>query len=409
VNAGHLYVHVPFCARRCVYCDFSIAVRRRLPVGDYLAALSREVARAGVPGDADTVYLGGGTPSRLGAVGVAALVALLGLRRRPAEFTIEANPEDVTPESVRAWTLAGINRLSLGAQSFDDRVLAWMHRTHDATRIGEAVAAARHGGVQNLSLDLIFALPEALGRDFSRDLDVAVALEPDHISLYGLTVEPGTALFRRVGRGELSAAPEQRYEEEYLLAHERLSAAGYVFYEVSNAARPGREAAHNRSYWTLEAYLGLGPSAHSFDGTARWWNEPAYARWRRELEQGRSPVAGRELLNDHQRRLEEMYLGLRMREGIVLPDPSPMALHEAVGRWVAAGWAVTEPEPGPATSASQAPGAAVSVPAAAVSVLAAPTPEAPAGPVSSAQAPRRVRVRLTPRGWLRLDELVATI
>lgn len=379
MTARRLYVHVPFCARRCIYCDFSIAVRTRLPVGEFLAALSREAARAGVPADLDTAYLGGGTPSRLGAVGVAALVRLLGLRRPPAEFTIEANPEDVTPESVRAWVLAGINRLSLGAQSFDDRVLAWMHRTHDAARIGEAVAAARDGGLANLSLDLIFALPEALGRDFSRDLDAALALEPEHVSLYGLTVEPGTPLFRRVGRGELEAAPEGRYAEEYLLAHERLGDAGYVFYEVSNAARPGREAAHNRGYWKLEPYLGLGPSAHSFDGVARWWNEPAYARWRRELEEGRSPIAGRELLNEHQRRLEETYLGLRTREGIALPESCPAALREQIGRWVASGWAVTEPDAAP------------------------PAPQ-PAG-----AAVPRLRARLTPQGWLRLDELVATI
>ena len=378
MSARHLYVHVPFCARRCIYCDFSIAVRRRLPVAEYLAALSREVARTGVPGDVDTVYLGGGTPSRLGAVGVAALAGLLGLRRPPAEFTLEANPEDVTPESVRAWTIAGVNRVSLGAQSFDDRVLVWMHRTHDAARIGEAVAAARDGGVQNLSLDLIFALPEALGRDFSRDLDAAVALAPAHISLYGLTVEPGTPLLRRVGRGELSPAPEQRYEEEYLLAHERLTAAGYVFYEVSNAARPGHEAALNRGYWTLDPYLGLGPSAHSFDGVTRWWNEPAYARWRSELEEGRSPIAGREVLNERQRRLEEMFLGLRTREGVVLPDPCPASLRERIERWVAAGWAVTEPERS-------------------------------RGPDSGAPARPAVRARLTPRGWLRLDELVASI
>jgi oxygen-independent coproporphyrinogen-3 oxidase len=378
VSARHLYVHVPFCSRRCIYCDFSIAVRRRLPVAEYLDALSRETARMGLPGDVDTVYLGGGTPSRLGAVGVAALGALLGLRRPPAEFTLEANPDDVTRESVRAWTIAGVNRLSLGAQSFDDRVLAWMHRTHDAAKVGEAVAAARDGGLTNVSLDLIFALPEALGRDLSRDLDAAVALAPGHISLYGLTVEPGTPLFRRVGRGELSPAPEQRYEEEYLLAHERLEAAGYVFYEVSNAARPGHESVHNRGYWTLDPYLGVGPSAHSFDGVTRWWNQPAYARWRAELEEGRSPIAGREILNDRQRRLEELFLGLRTREGIILPDPCPVALSERLGRWVVAGWAVTEPERS-------------------------------LGPDSGPSGARGVRARLTPQGWLRLDELVATI
>ena len=371
MTARHLYVHVPFCARRCTYCDFSIAVRRKEPVAAYLGALAREVARVGIPADLDTVYLGGGTPSRLGGHGIAALAALIGLPRQPAEFTIEANPEDVTPESVRAWVSSGVNRLSLGAQSFDDRVLAWMHRT-PATQIGAAAAAARRGGIANLSLDLIFALPATLGRDWRRDLDRAVALEPDHISLYGLTVEPGTALFRQLGRGEMTAASEQHYEEEYLLAHQRLAAAGYRFYEVSNAARPGREAVHNRAYWRLAPYLGLGPSAHSFDGVSRWWNEPAYARWQRLLDGGQSPVAGREILNEHQRRLEEMYLALRTSDGLELPAPCPAKLTESVNRWMEAGWA------------ERSSGAA----------------RAPAPPE---------RVRLTPQGWLRLDELVATI
>ncbi len=406
MNARHLYIHVPFCARRCTYCDFSIAVRRALPVADYLGALSREVARAGVSGDLETVYLGGGTPSRLGGAGISALAALLGLRRRPAEFTIEANPEDVTPANVRDWVLAGVNRVSLGAQSFDDRVLAWMHRSHDAARIGRAVAAARAGGVSNVSLDLIFALPEALGRDLSRDLERAVALEPEHISLYGLGVEPGTALFRQAGRGEIVPASDRRYEDEYLLAHERLDAAGYRFYEVSNAARPGREAVHNRSYWILDRYLGLGPSAHSFDGVSRWWNEPAYARWRRELVAGRSPVAGGEILNDHQRRLEQMYLGLRTRDGIVLPDPCPAALRQTFDRWASAGWAVLEPGSDAATAAG------------AVSELrrggTSRQPASETGPGASAawrkasQGPG-IRARLTPAGWLRLDELVASI
>lgn len=376
MTTRHLYVHVPFCARRCTYCDFSIAVRRRVPVAEYLAALGREVDLAGA-GATETVYLGGGTPSRLGGDGISALARMLQVARGLVEFTIEANPEDVTAESVRAWVAAGINRLSLGAQSFDDRVLAWMHRTHDAARIGEAVRTARAGGLATLSLDLIFALPAAQQRDWRHDLDSATALEPDHVSLYGLTVEPGTPLFRQVQRGDTVSASEGRYEEEYLLAHERLATAGYVFYEVSNAARPGREAVHNRAYWELEPYLGLGPAAHSFDGLSRWWNEPTYVGWRRNLEQGLSPVAGHEILNDHQRRLEEMYLGLRTRTGIALPEPCPDQLRHTLDRWVGAGWAVREPEPGDASS--------------------------------RAAVPRCGRARLTPGGWLRLDELVASI
>ena len=397
MSVAHVYVHVPFCARRCTYCDFSIAVRRRTPVAAYLDALAREQALAEVPPEPGTVYLGGGTPSLLGGEGVAALAARLGLRRAPVEFTLEANPEDVTDDAARAWVRAGVNRLSLGAQSFDDRVLEWMHRPHRAARVGEAVRCARRAGIANLSLDLIFALPEALGRDWARDLDAAAALGPDHVSLYGLTLEPATPLFRRAERGELQPAPEMRYADEYLLAHERLAAAGYRFYEVSNAARPGREAVHNRAYWTLAPYLGLGPSAHSFDGLSRWWNEPAYARWQRLLASGASPVAGRELLNDTQRRLERAYLGLRTAEGIDLPDPCPPALAATLARWRVAGWAVVEAEAAGTGLSAVPPRPRAPVPA-------APVPPRPGAPVPPVR-----RLRLTPQGWLRLDELVASI
>ncbi len=360
----HVYVHVPFCARRCTYCDFAIAVRRVVPVRQYLVALEREAALAGAPPAPVTVYLGGGTPSRLGAEGVAAVLALVGAARAE-EVTIEANPDDVTPAAARAWARAGVTRLSLGAQSFSDRVLAWMHRTHDSTAIAPAVAAARAGGIANVSLDVIFAVPEDLGRDLAYDLRRTLALGPEHVSLYGLTVEPGTALARQIARGESRPARESRYEEEYLLAHETLAAAGLDFYEVSNAARPGFESRHNRAYWRLAPYLGLGPSAHSFDGAARWWNEPAWAAWQRRAAAGESPVAGREILNPHQRELEQWYLGLRTTDGVPLPAAGTPGA-ERLASWRAQGW-VREPLPG-------------------------------AG---------RDRLRLTPAGWLRLDELVA--
>jgi oxygen-independent coproporphyrinogen-3 oxidase len=369
VNAQHVYVHVPFCARRCTYCDFSIAVRARVPVAEYLGALAREAAQADLlPAEPATIYLGGGTPSRLGGDGIAALARLVHAHGALAEFTLEANPEDVTRDAVRTWTAAGVNRLSLGVQSFDAGVLAWMHRTHDVPAIAAAVRAAREGGIANLSIDLIFALPESLGRDWGADLASAVELEPDHISLYGLTVEEGTPLARQIGRGQTAAADDARWEEEYLRAHEALGAAGFAFYEVSNAARPGRQAVHNRAYWTLAPYVGLGPSAHSFDGTTRRWNEPAYARWVRMLGAGQSPVSGHEILGRSQRELEQLYLGLRTVDGVELSDESPPRLRARVDSWVASGWA-----------------------------------ELRAG------ASARPRVGLTPLGWLRLDALVASV
>ncbi|MGH7608087.1 MAG: coproporphyrinogen-III oxidase family protein, partial [Gemmatimonadales bacterium] len=227
----HLYVHVPFCQRRCSYCDFSIAVRRRIPVQAYFEAVVAEWHRVVSPAatprgnpDLDTIYLGGGTPSLLPADAIQRLLSELALPRRTPhatrEVTLEANPEDVTERNARAWIRAGVNRVSLGAQSFDDRVLRWMHRSHDAARIGAAVRALRAAGIDNISLDLIFGLPEELHRDWGRDLDAAVSLLPPHLSLYGLTVEPRTPLERWISRGATQAPDEGRYADEYLAAHE---------------------------------------------------------------------------------------------------------------------------------------------------------------------------------------------
>jgi oxygen-independent coproporphyrinogen-3 oxidase len=189
VPPRHLYVHVPFCARRCSYCDFSIAVRRDVPVADYVDGIRRELAlrsRTGEQLELDTLYLGGGTPSRLGVEGVSALLATIrdhAYWNDSAEVTLEANPEDVTAVSARSWSEAGINRVSLGAQSFSPPALEWMRRTHNADQIGAAGAHLRAAGIAQLSLDLIFALPEEVQRDWSADLESALALRPDHISL----------------------------------------------------------------------------------------------------------------------------------------------------------------------------------------------------------------------------------
>ena len=366
MNAPHVYVHVPFCARRCSYCDFAIAVRRRVPVRAYLDALAREAAGTDFADTPTTVYLGGGTPSLIGGEGVAEVARIARAGPGIAEFTVEANPDDVTPAAAAAWARSGVNRLSIGAQSFHPPALAWMHRTHDAAAIGQAVRTARSAGITNVSLDLIFALPAHLERDWRADLELATALGPDHISLYGLTVEHGTALSRWIDRGESRPADERCYEEEYLEAHERLAAAGYHCYEVSNAARPGREAVHNRAYWRLAPYAGLGPSAHSFDGERRWWNEPVYARWMRQVaDQGRA-VAGSEALDQSQRQLERLYLSLRTSDGIRVAD-APPRLTELASSWVRSGWATQAGEGG------------------------------------------ERRLALTPLGWLRLDELVATV
>ncbi len=341
----HVYVHVPFCARRCSYCDFAIAVRARVPVDEYLGALEGELTlrlgpapSSGARPAIDTLYFGGGTPSRLGAEGVARAVALVTRWFRladGAEVTIEANPDDVTADAVAAWRAAGVNRLSLGGQTFDEAALRWMHRTHDGGQTARAIATARDGGIDDLSLDLIFALPAEVPRDWEADVARALELGPTHLSLYGLTVEPGTPLGRWADRGEVGEADEDRYAAEFLHAHEALAAAGFEHYEVSNFAKPGRRARHNSAYWSGAPYLGLGPSAHGFDGTERRWNVAAYASWVRAVAEGRDPLEGRETLDEGMRAAESVYLGLRTTDGLVL-DASEAG---RASRWQEAGWA----------------------------------------------------------------------
>ena len=366
-RAPHVYVHVPFCGRRCAYCDFAIAVRREVPVAEYVAALAAELrARFGEPGaggwTAETLYFGGGTPSRLGPAGVAAVMALLRdfVTLAPgAEVTLEANPEDVTADAVAAWRAAGINRLSLGGQSFDDDVLTWMRRGHSGAAIGRAVELARDGGLANFSFDLIFALAPSLGRRWEADLDRTLELAPPHVSLYGLTVEPATPLARMHARGAVAETPEERYEAEFLTAHGALVAAGYDHYEVSNFARPGAHSRHNSSYWHGASYVGLGPSAHGYDGAVRRWNVSAYAEWVRRAAASLDPVEGHETLDAGNRLAEGVYLGLRTRAGLVLSAPEI----EHVAPWVDAGWAELD----------------------------------------------GMRIRLTALGWLRLDALATSL
>lgn len=311
---------------------------------EYLHALERELEIRSL-GDGrscvDTIYLGGGTPSRLGPDGVARAIEAVSRHFPPApgaEITIEVNPDDVTATSVEAWLRSGVNRVSLGAQSFDDRALAWMHRTHDGRRIAAAASILADSGVKNWSLDLIFALPAELGRDWVADVERAIALAPRHVSLYGLTVEPHTPVARWRDRGDTTEATEDAYEAEYLHAHCALVAAGYDHYEVSNFGKPGRWSRHNRGYWSGASYVGLGPAAHGYDGVQRRWNEREYTAWLRRVEKGVDPVAGVEVLSTENRVAEEVYLGLRTSSGLALRSSE----ESHVEPWVSAGWATVE-------------------------------------------------------------------
>jgi oxygen-independent coproporphyrinogen-3 oxidase len=323
-----------------VYCDFAIAVRRHVPVDEYLQSVARELSLRfpeAKPWPVETLYFGGGTPSRLGGTGVAQVIELLRTRlaiAADAEVTIEANPEDVTTEAVEAWRSAGVNRLSLGAQSFDDAVLRWMHRTHDANSIRSAVESARAAGIDDISLDLIFALPNEIDRSWENDVTAALALDPTHVSLYGLTTEPATPLGRWRDRGIVTEAPDESYERQYLHAHQAMSAAGFEHYEVSNFGRPGHRARHNSMYWRGVPYAGLGPGAHEFDGSTRRWNADAYVEWQRRLAGAVDPMEGDELVDDDRRATEDIYLGLRTSDGLRLTGAELVRTQA----WVDAGW-----------------------------------------------------------------------
>jgi oxygen-independent coproporphyrinogen-3 oxidase len=364
----HLYVHVPFCARRCSYCDFAIAVRKQVPSDAYVAAVLGEWAlwqtdpAWDVSPEVDTIYFGGGTPSRVTPEAIARLLEQIAADRAiasGAEVTLEANPDDVTPGVARAWRDAGVNRVSLGVQSFHPRVLQWMHRTHTADQVPRAVEALRCAGIEDLSVDLIFGLPSALERDWRRDLDQVFALAPDHVSLYGLTVEAHTPLGRWTIRGEVTPVDEETYATEFLAADHALAARGFEHYEVSNAARPGHRARHNAAYWRRAPFIGLGPSAHSGFAAERRWNVREWAAYERIVAAGKSPLEGRELLDDAAIALEDLYLSLRTSQGAALNRvPPPVRLE-----WEQAGWASATED----------------------------------------------RIRLSPEGWLRLDGLVAAI
>ncbi len=364
----HVYLHVPFCARKCSYCDFAIAVRKEVPSEAYVTAVLREwsmwqtdTAWDHSPG-VDTIYFGGGTPSRVTPSAIAQLLERIAADRTvasDAEITLEANPDDVTLEVASRWRTAGVNRVSLGVQSFDPEILRWMHRTHTADQALRAVDALRYAGIGELSVDLIFGLPAELRRDWSRDMEVAFGLGPEHLSLYGLTVEPHTPLGRWTGRGEVTPVDDESYAGEFLAAHQALADQGYDHYEVSNAARPGHRARHNSAYWQRAPFIGLGPSAHSGFRRERRWNVREWAAYERLVGDGKSPIEGREVLDEAAVELEELYLGLRTTEGV-----ATHRLPAAVNReWRLKGWAAGDDD----------------------------------------------RVRLTPEGWLRLDALVASL
>jgi putative oxygen-independent coproporphyrinogen III oxidase len=342
-----IYVHVPFCTTRCGYCDFTTYTAEELGPGVSRGAyadtamlelrLARQVL-ADRPPKVETVFFGGGTPTLLPADHLGAVLreidVLFGLAPG-AEVTTEANPESVTPASLARLREAGFTRISFGMQSAAPHVLRILDRQHTPGRALDVVAEARRAGFTHVNLDLIYGTPGESEADWQASLDSAVAAGPDHVSAYALVVEEGTAMARRVRRGELTEPDDDVLADRYVQADETLSRSGFGWYEVSNWARgTAARSRHNRLYWTGGDWWGVGPGAHSHVGGVRWWNVRHPAPYASKLHAGESPAAGRETLDLPARRMETTMLGLRLREGLPVRDLSVRgraAADEAVG------------------------------------------------------------------------------
>ncbi len=326
-----LYVHIPFCAVRCGYCDFNTYTATELGGGAsqdaYAGSVLSELAlgagvltASGFPARAlSTVFFGGGTPTLLPATDLASILrtatALWGLTPG-AEVTTEANPDSVTPESLRVLRDAGFTRVSFGMQSAVPHVLAVLDRTHSPARVPQAVKWAREAGLK-VSLDLIYGTPGESLEDWRTSVETALSYEPDHISAYALIIEEGTRLASRIRRGQVPPIDDDDHADKYALADQLLSDGGLQWYEVSNWARtPSDQCRHNLAYWRGDDWWGAGPGAHSHLGGTRWWNVKHPRAYAQALETGRSPAAGREILSDTDRHVEDVMLRARLSEGL---------------------------------------------------------------------------------------------
>lgn len=270
-----------------------------------------------------TIYFGGGTPSVLSHAELHKLLQLISDEfhvAEDAEVTLEANPDNMTPENLAAWRAEGINRLSVGIQSFRQEDMAWMRRSHSVAQARACMSLAREAGFDNLSLDLIFGGPQLSLADWQENLENLLAFQPEHISLYALTIEEKTMLHNWVQKEKLEPARDEIYQQQFLLAHDMMTASGYEHYEVSNFARPGYRSRHNSAYWKGTPYLGIGPSAHSYDGHKRSWNIANNFKYIQLLIKGQLPAAEEELLTLTDRYHEHIMTGLRRVEGIDLEE-----------------------------------------------------------------------------------------
>ena len=322
-----IYIHVPFCKTKCAYCDF-YSVTDCDNAERFIGAVEREAALCGdtalpgeeISGPAGSLYVGGGTPSAIDPDLVSRLPGIIsrshGLESG-AEVTIEVNPDDITPAALEAYLAGGFNRISIGVQSFDDGELAFLGRRHDAAGAVAAIEAARASGFDRIGIDLIFGSAGQTLEGWRESLVRALEFDLEHISCYQLTLEPGTPLGERMLAGEAVCSEEEVQREMFLETSDVLTGGGYLHYEVSNFAR-GEEnfSRHNLRYWLRTPYLGLGPSAHSFEGRVRRWNHRSVEQWLDCIDRGEIPSCGEEELSEEQVRAEKLMLGFRTARGI---------------------------------------------------------------------------------------------
>ncbi len=317
-----IYIHIPFCRQRCRYCAFYSSTLYNIEE-EYTDALCKEIVqRKEYTGNAPigTIYFGGGTPSTL-PVGLLrricdTLYASYPVSEKP-EVTIECNPDDLTPEYLEQLRALPFNRISMGIQSFNDTQLQRLGRRHTAEKARQAVNNARSAGFENISIDLMFALPGSTAQDWQHDLDCAIALHPDHLSAYNLMYEEGTPLYRSLQRGEVNELSEEENIEQFGMLIERMKAAGYSHYEISNFAQPGKESRHNSNYWNDTPYIGFGAAAHSYNGTSREWNIDDIKAYIEGINSGKRNF-GIEQLSEAERYNDTVLTRLRTAKGLPL-------------------------------------------------------------------------------------------
>lgn len=320
ILTGGIYTHIPFCLKKCPYCDFYSITDLSL-VPRYIDALTHELHLIrDAPQTFDSLYIGGGTPSVLAPEQLGRIIKAVKNRFTilpDAEVTLEVNPGAAHTKALKALRHMGINRINIGVQSFDDTRLTFLGRIHTASEASQTIEAAREAGFANIGLDLIYGLPAQNHQDWLADLKKAVAFNPHHLACYTLTVEPDSLLASEVRIGKYKRPNENQVAQLFALTQSYLASRGYAQYEISNFCRRDiYSSRHNLKYWTLAPYLGLGPAAHSCRPPVRWWNHRKLKNYLEAVEADRTPVAGRETLDREQQMMEAVYLGLRLQRGI---------------------------------------------------------------------------------------------